>query len=150
MKIDLLLKFVGESNRIEGIMETTLQQVQAHADFLSKNVTVTSLVQLVSVLQPDAKLRNRKSVPGVKVGKHIAPSSGAEIEHLLEQVIAMHDPWTQHTTYEHLHPFTDGNGRSGRALWLHRFQNPQFEGLLQRGFLHTFYYQTLAGMDNLP
>ena len=36
------------------------------------------------------------------------------------------------------HPFTDGNGRSGRALWLWQMNNHA-----PFGFLHTFYYQTL-------
>jgi len=43
-----------------------------------------------------------------------------------------------HLDYEHLHPFTDGNGRSARMLWA--WQMREFP----LGFLHTFYYQALS------
>lgn len=42
--------------------------------------------------------------------------------------------------YETLHPFTDGNGRSGRALWLWAMGGIHRAPL---GFLHHFYYQAL-------
>ena len=49
-----------------------------------------------------------------------------------------------HVAYETLHPFTDGNGRSGRALWAkHMLADGQDGYWLERGFLHTFYYQSL-------
>ena len=55
------------------------------------------------------------------------------------------DPWVFHVQYERLHPFTDGNGRSGRALWAWQMMRRR-EGLAL-GFLHRFYYQTLVARD---
>jgi Fic/DOC family protein len=87
----------------------------------------------------------------VAVGSHRPPPGGPDIPgalgFLLDTMKRGLDPWTTHKRYETLHPFMDGNGRSGRALWLWQMIH-QYGGrdpyALRRGFLHTFYYQTLS------
>ena len=142
-----LVDFVRESNRIEGISAGTVTEVEAHERFLAnKHMSVPDLIQLVSVLEPTAQMRNAIG-QDVQVGWHIPPRGGPRVHMDLATLlgdIQMEgglDPYLSHVRYETLHPFTDGNGRSGRALWLWHMGGIEKAPL---GFLHTFYYQTLA------
>lgn len=140
-------EFVRESNRIEGILRspTDAEMIEFHRFIELDTVTIDDLVQFVSVYQPDARLRDQPHVPGVRVGNHIAPPSGpdirARLDHLIRCAVAgSMSAWHVHTAYETLHPFTDGNGRSGRMLWRWQMKEAPI------GFLHQFYYQTLASL----
>lgn len=139
---DLAL-FVRESNWIEGITrEPTADEIGAHAQFLSSRPTIDGLAALVSVLQPDAVIRDRTGLD-VRVGNYEPPSGGAHIPYKLAGILAALPMWSVyrvHVAYESLHPFTDGNGRSGRALWLWHLGGPVKAPL---GFLHHWYYQSL-------
>lgn len=143
--------FVKESNRIEGITRApTAAEVREHEEFLKLPlVMVDHLVRFVKVIAPGKPLRSSQGMD-VRVGDHIAPRGGFEIparlDSLLDQIAAgLLTAWEAHRAYETLHPFMDGNGRSGRVLWLwqmlHQGRDPY---ALHRGFLHTFYYQTLG------
>ncbi len=146
-----LKEFVRESNRIERIYrEHTLEELKAHEEFLAHDsILIEDLVRFAGVVQPDAKLRNRRGL-NVYVGNHIPVPGGKEVETQLSAILygvnsGETDPYTAHCDYEHLHPFTDGNGRSGRVLWLWMMKrDDRYERALVIGFLHNFYYQALA------
>lgn len=144
--------FVSESNRIEGIHRApTNAEIKAHTSLIRrKRVKVEHVESIVAVCQPDARLRSSPDIPGVRVGSHIAPPSGPKVVEDLSRLLkriadGSLSPWAAHVEYETLHPFTDGNGRSGRAIWLWNMTlRGQLVQPLRIGFLHTFYYQTLA------
>lgn len=134
--------FVNESNRIEGIRRSATQdEIGAHQMFVALTLpTIEDLQVLVSVLQPGAVLRDRVGLD-VRVGGHYPPRGGPDIKKKLGRLllqIGEHTPYTAHHAYESLHPFTDGNGRSGRALWLWHVG-----GQAPLGFLHHWYYLSL-------
>lgn len=134
--------FVRESNEIEGINRIDDDDVRAHEYILSEPLSVRSLELFVSLIQPGAKLRDKIGMD-VRVGNHFPPQGGKIIRKNLETLIEIRStliPWELHCKYEDLHPFMDGNGRSGRALWLKAMGGIEKAPL---GFLHHFYYQTL-------
>lgn len=137
-----LTDFVNESNRIEGILRSaTQEEIAAHESFVSRiRPTIEDLQTLVSVLEPGAVLRDKAGLD-VRVGSYYPPRGGPDIKKKLGYLlltIGEYTPYTAHQAYENLHPFTDGNGRSGRALWLWHVG-----GQAPLGFLHTYYYQAL-------
>lgn len=138
-------RYIIESNGIEGINRapTEEEKEEFRRFMLLKEVTIDELEQFVRVYQPNAQLRDKVGVPGVRVGNHIAPPSGPQIRsmlnHLLFEIKEGKSAFETHVAYETIHPFTDGNGRSGRMLWAWQMGRDR----LSLGFLHMFYYQTL-------
>ena len=80
---------------------------------------------LLSNIRDDVAGRFRKENEWVRVGTHIG-ADPAKIEDLLTEMLTtyqsnVHDHIVKriaklHLTFEHIHPFVDGNGRMGRAL----------------------------------
>ena len=142
--------FVTESNMIEGIHHPPSKaECDAHNTFMALDtVTVEDLERFVGTVQPDAKLRDKRGLD-VRVGTHFPEPGGVLVRHALTRLLCeLEDgsPHYVHCQYETLHPFTDGNGRSGRVLWAWcmRKRGLNFD---QLGFLHTFYYQTLQSFQ---
>lgn len=140
--------FMQESLGIEGITRpVTHDEMVATQEFLAlETVGIDDLVNLVGVYAPCHVLRSRGGL-NVSVGGYDAPEGGPlVVKRLLNVLVSVklgdHDPWQNHVDYEMLHPFTDGNGRSGRTLWLWQMLKEGHNVSLP--FLHRFYYQTLA------
>lgn len=161
-----LVLFVQESNRIEGIhRKPTTEEIGAHAQLLA---TAELTVECVSGFVWTVARASLRSLHGmnVRVGLHLPPPGGPGIASSLKAILGLTNgiakaaeaagqDWSVlierrafmlHHEYEKLHPFMDGNGRSGRAIWLWSMMQDSLVGemALARGFLHTWYYQSLA------
>lgn len=149
MERQKLLSFLIESNRIEGIMdgEEARSLMGVATTFLCKDrLTVSDVTQLAQLIDPAIRLRDK---PGLNVrisSGYVPPPGGAEIADNLKLILVMAneavDPVKVHHEFESLHPFTDGNGRTGRLIWLWQMVNQHDYGM-GLGFLHMWYYQSL-------
>ncbi len=141
-----LISFITESNAIEGIHDAPSdEEISAYIDFRSvRTVRLEDIVALVSVVQPGAAIRDRPGM-NVTVGDHVPPGGGPGIPLALDMLLADEGmcPMDLHHRYLFLHPFTDGNGRSARALWLHRRGWDYGRG----SFLEQWYHASLMALD---
>jgi len=144
-------RFVIESNRIEGILRPPTDiEIEATREFIVRGPapSIVTVATLALIYAPDKGfLRNQKGMD-VRVGSHTPPRGGPNIYRNLVDLLATieeADPFEFHIAYETLHPFMDGNGRTGRALWAWQMlRHPTKFQMTDLGFLHAFYYQTLS------
>lgn len=140
-------QFIRESNAIEGIRESPRDyECLEYLRFLALDKLTTKDVEQFVKVVADARLREREG-DNVIVGSYRPPPGGPEVRHFLDCILQElqdgdRDPYEAHCAYENLHPFGDGNGRSGRVIWLWQMIRQGREPLIL-GFLHNFYYQAL-------
>lgn len=139
-----LMEFAKESNRIEGITnpEANERMFEKLEEFLKlEKLTIGNVCEfnewgnLRRIEGMNVSVGGRKCFPG---GDLLKDYLGLIIYNWIEERSA----FANHFEFERLHPFTDGNGRTGRAIWLWQMVN-QHNYDLSFGFLQKWYYQSL-------
>jgi Fic/DOC family len=143
--------FIRESNRIESILrDPTEDEIAAHERLLKLlQLHPTTVGDFQAVIAPGKPIRERPGM-NVRVGNHIALEGGPHIIHRLQRILSKANqdcdtPWSVHVAFETLHPYMDGNGRTGRAIWAWQMQRLGRDPFALP-FLHRFYYQTLEAI----
>ena len=144
---ELLYQFAIESNRMSDITNPAADVVhhEALVELLtSEKITTNTLLTFVTKIEPMSGLReNDKEV--VISGTRLPNSTTSNIRlmFLLKKLNSGEGqhPWFTHMNIMELHPFTDGNARVARAMWLwNMVKNFNFD--LHTDFSRTFYNQT--------
>jgi len=138
MLIPAIVAFVRNSNLIAGIERaSTVDEVSATKCFLElPTLLLMDVCALQAVYAPDEPIRER-------VGMNVT----IELTKLCMRVSRApsppyDNPWLEHITFENLHPFPEGNGRTGRAIWAWHMQKIGVDPFALP-FLQRFYYQTI-------
>jgi hypothetical protein len=143
-----LYEFIVESNAIEGILrKPTKLELSASEFFLGQpTLFATKLGDLQNVFAPNKPIREFVGMD-VYVGDYTPPLGGSNIVPKLNTILRRaqdpkESPWKVHVVFELLHPYLDGNGRTGCMLWAWQM-NFQCRRPFSMSFLQRFYYQTL-------
>lgn len=156
-------EFVKESNKIERITGASIDEIHAHLRLLDcDRLSTAKLESFLKVIQPDAAMRFEEgqnvAITDLGSGRVLRrpPPGGPGIKRALTQLIrainaADLTPYEAHVEFETLHPFSDGNGRTGRAVWLWQvIRHEPLRDPFGLSFLHRFYYDALEAARIAP
>lgn len=133
--MESMLTHIRESNAIEGIHneQEVIQSLEAWEWLIREpeltNAAVCEVQRVITLNQSLPPFGNgyyrdmgRFNVSvGAKMCPHFNDVPSLMSNWLYEYTIGAADPWKAHIEFEKIHPFLDGNGRTGRLLlWWHQ------------------------------
>lgn len=113
---------------------------------------------LIANIRDDIAGRFRQENEYVRVGSYIAPSPAAVVGQLEHMLAKYHAESSEniirrialtHLTFEHIHPFVDGNGRIGRAINNYLLIREGFVPINIKFIDKKSYYQAFKEFDQL-
>jgi len=135
-----MIEWIHESNLIEEVDDPVADQEseQAWGWFLTQELTIFNIIEMhkriIECLNPYIVGRFRQH--NVQVGGYLAPDCMV-VPELMREWLARHGKAATdetikaaHIAYEHIHPFEDGNGRSGRMIMNYQREQAGLEPLL--------------------
>lgn len=142
---DRLQAFLAESNKIEGIHHVRPDEIETAERFLVQPSITIPMVSTYVMVTARAELRDKPGMD-VRIGTFFPIGGGPDVVDGFQRLLGWINensikPFDAHRDYERIHPYTDGNGRSGRLIWLWHMNRTGRDASL--GFLHTWYYQSL-------
>jgi hypothetical protein len=149
-----LTDYTVASNFIEGIDRDPValeREVNALDELIgTPSLGSVEMLRFLSVVEPTARIR-AGAKDGVAVGSHVAPAGGPhmyrEVADLLIDISRSDtNPVFTYAAWQHLHPLTDGNGRTGRALYAWQNINRRNRIPLP-SFVHDYHYEVLSSLD---
>src|SRR3989338_5266182 len=158
LQIDLD-RFITEREIFEA---KNLARVVSYIDKRAKEKELTMEVilslhkMLISNIRDDIAGRFRNNNEYVRVGNHIAPNP-KEVVARLEKMLAEYNAASHeniikriaklHLTFEHTHPFVDGNGRIGRVINNYLLIREGFVPVNIKFIDRTMYYEAFEEFD---
>lgn len=137
-------EFAEESNRIEGIDDQDSDfDAENRLKMFLKHDKLT--IENVCKFNTAGKLRDKLGMD-VRIGDYLPPAGGPDVKERLKSFLNLVSstnvlsPLQRYIAFEQDHPFMDGNGRTGRAIWLWIMVN-QNSYDISLGFLRKLHYQ---------
>lgn len=146
---DLIWEFVRESNRIEWELSRKVSpDAKALQEFLDRPLTEKSLLQYHKDIAGDVDRAGQYRKVQVYIGDDTPPAPEFIPLYMESYWKNINDLRSRHAhnRFEKIHPFQDFNGRTGRAIRLHKALKEGYN--FEIGFLHKYYYQALDSISD--